>query len=93
MERGLSAEFALVVGEDGREIEGSDGIEKKVDEIPLGEPVVWRGREEIALVGGPIAIGLGHASLGADGERLGGRDSVLFEGYGLKAILGQTPSQ
>jgi hypothetical protein len=79
------------VGEDRSEVEGSDGVEEEVDEIPLGEPVVWRGREEIALVGGPIAVGLGHATLGA-GRRQWERASALFEGHGLKAILGRTPS-
>jgi hypothetical protein len=48
------------VGEDGCEVECGDGVEEEVDEVALGEPVVWRGREEVVLVGGPIAIGLGY---------------------------------
>ena len=67
----LAAKLALVVGEDRREVEGGDGVEEEVDEVALGEPVVGRGREEVGLVGGPIAIGLGHATLGAGGGRLG----------------------
>jgi hypothetical protein len=36
MEGGLAAEFALVVGEDGRQVEGGDGVEEEVDQIALG---------------------------------------------------------
>ena len=71
MERRLAAKLALVVGEDRREVEGGDGVEEEVDEVALGEPVVGRGWEEVGLVGGPIAIRLGHATLGAGRGRLG----------------------
>jgi hypothetical protein len=37
----LAAEFSFVVGEDGREVESGDRIEEEVDEVALGEPVVW----------------------------------------------------
>ena len=60
-----TAKLTLVVGEDGREVESGDGVGEEVDEVALGEPVMWRGREEVALVGGPIAIRLGHATLEA----------------------------
>ena len=63
----MAAEFPLVVREDRREVESGDGIEKEVDEVALREPVVWRGWEEVGLVGGPIAIRLGHATLEACG--------------------------
>ena len=53
------------------QVECGDCVEEEIDEIALGEPVVWRGWEEVGLVGGPIAIRLGHATLGAGGERLG----------------------
>ena len=70
VERRLAAELAFVMGEDGREVERGDGIGEEVDEVALGEPVLRRGREEIALVGRPIAIGLGHATLEAGRRRL-----------------------
>jgi len=65
VERRLAPQFALVVSEEGCEVEGGDGIEEEVDEVALGEPVVRRGWEEVVLVGGSIAIGLGHATLEA----------------------------
>src|SRR3954465_1415647 len=71
MEGRLPAKFAFVGGEDRGEVEGGDGVEEEVDEVALGEPVVGRGWEEVGLVGGPIAIRLGHTTLGAGGERLG----------------------
>ena len=46
MERRLAPEFALVVGEDGREVDGGDGIEEEVDQVVFGEPVLGRGRED-----------------------------------------------
>jgi hypothetical protein len=69
MEWRLAAEFPLVVGEEGREVESGDGVGEEVDEVALGEPVVGRRWEEIALVGGPIAIGPGQASLEAGQRR------------------------
>ena len=41
VERRLAAEFALVVVEEGREVEGGDGVEQEVDQVALGEPVLW----------------------------------------------------
>ena len=61
----MAAELTFVVGVDGRKVERGDGVEEEVDEVAVGEPVVWRGREEVVLVGGPIAIRLGHTTLGA----------------------------
>jgi hypothetical protein len=49
MEGRLTAKLTLVVGEEGREVEGGDGIEEEVDEVALGEPVVGRGWEEVGL--------------------------------------------
>jgi hypothetical protein len=71
LEWGLTAKFPLVMGEDRREVEGGDGVQEEVDEVAFREPVVGRGWEEVGLVGRPIAVGLGHATLGADRERLG----------------------
>jgi hypothetical protein len=65
MEGRLAAQLTFVVGKDRREVERGDGIEEEVDEVTVGEPVVRRGREEIGLVRGPIAIRLGHATLEA----------------------------
>jgi hypothetical protein len=70
MERRPTAKLSLVVGEEGREVESGDGVEEKIDEVALGKPVMWRGWEEVALVIGPIAIRLVHATLEADRERL-----------------------
>src|SRR3954465_12125907 len=69
MEGRLPAKFAFVGGEDRGEVEGGDGVQEEVDEVALGEPVVGRGWEEVGLVGGPIAIGLGHATLEAGRSR------------------------
>ena len=63
VEGGLAAKLALIMGEDRGEVECGDGVEEEVDEVALGEPVVGRGWEEVGLVGGPIAIRLGHATL------------------------------
>jgi hypothetical protein len=37
----LAPQFAFVVGKDGREVKGGDGIEEEVDQVALGEPVLW----------------------------------------------------
>src|SRR3954454_11216666 len=71
MEGRLPAKFAFVVGEDRGEVEGGDGVQEEGDEVALGEPVVGRGWEEVGLVGRPIAIRLGPATLGAGGDRSG----------------------
>ena len=63
MERGLAPEFALVVGEEGAEVDGGDGIDEEVDQVIFGEPVLGRGREEGGLIGGPVSIGLVHAAV------------------------------
>ena len=93
MERRLAAEFALVVGEDGREVDGGDGVEEEVDQVVLGEPVLRRGGEEGGLVGGPLAIGLAHATISPLADLMDHGPRGLFESQPPKAILGQTPSR
>src|SRR5262249_23709442 len=66
VERRLAPEVALVMRKDGREVEGGDGVEEKIEQIPFGKPVLGRGREDVALVGRPLAIGLAHTTLSPD---------------------------
>jgi hypothetical protein len=68
MERGLTAKLAFVVGEEGCEVDGGDGVEEEVDEVAFGEPILGRGWEQVGLIGGPIAIRFAHARLGNRGE-------------------------
>src|SRR5262249_54577962 len=63
MKRRLAARLALVVGEEGSEVDRGDGVEEEVDEVVLGEPILGRGGEEVGLVGGPRAIRLADATL------------------------------
>jgi hypothetical protein len=67
----LAPQFALVMSEQGCEVEGGDRVEEEVDEIAFGEPVVGRGWEQVGLVGGSIAIRLGHTTLRAGRRRFG----------------------
>ena len=63
VERRLSPQFALIMSEDGGEVERGDGIDDEVDQIVLGQPVARRGRKHIGLVRRPLAIGLAHATI------------------------------
>ena len=60
MERRLAPQFALVMGEDGGEVESRNRIEEEIDEVIFGKPVLGRGGKHVGLVGGPVAIGLAH---------------------------------
>src|SRR5260370_1401237 len=71
VERRLAPQFALVMSEQGCEIEGGDRVEEEVDEITFGEPVLGRGWEQVGLLGGPIAIRLVHTTLRAGRRRFG----------------------
>src|SRR5262249_5109798 len=53
-------QFALVIGEDGRQVDRGDGVEEEIDQVVFWQPVLRRRGEQIRLIGGPVSIGLVH---------------------------------